>query len=278
MATLDTDDLQSISDIITTKLSDYFASNVVPIDGSTLDLSNPLSSYFASNLVRVDSSTLDLATPLNTYFTSNPVTVDLSSVNSKIDLVKQDTTTLKADTVTLKADTTTLKADTVTLKADATTLKVDTETLLNDTSGLLEDLGNVAQNVTPFFTADLDGNIPLNTVIDGLLLSIDSSHNVDISTLDLTPLEDSIISVITQNVSGIIADASLNGYGSEFKDGDLVTVTGRDVVYAVARSFFSIYSENAYTIHYAVASQDGQRLIVPEALLERYVAPVTTTP
>lgn len=242
MATLDTDDLQSISDIITTKLSDYFA----------------------SNLVRVDSSTLDLATPLNTYFTSNPVTVDLSSVNSKIDLVKQDTTTLKADTVTLKADTTTLKAD--------------TETLLNDTSGLLEDLGNVAQNVTPFFTADLDGNIPLNTVIDGLLLSIDSSHNVDISTLDLTPLEDSIISVITQNVSGIIADASLNGYGSEFKDGDLVTVTGRDVVYAVARSFFSIYSENAYTIHYAVASQDGQRLIVPEALLERYVAPVTTTP
>ncbi|MDD2651730.1 MAG: hypothetical protein PHX44_01690 [Sulfurimonas sp.] len=64
---------------------------------------------------------------------------------------------------------------------------------------------------------------------------------------------------------------SLNGNGCEFLDGTNVKVAGRDVVYSVARSFVSLYSDNGYTVHYDLVSDDGYKLTVPEALLTKYV-------
>lgn len=103
------------------------------------------------------------------------------------------------------------------------------------------------------------------------LSSIDTQivNGIDGSTIDISPLTGVIDNLLTNSIQNMIADASLNGYGSEFKDGDSVIVSGRDVTYVVQRSFFSIYSENAYTIHYDIKSLDGQRLIVPEALLTK---------
>lgn len=60
---------------------------------------------------------------------------------------------------------------------------------------------------------------------------------------------------------------SLNGNGSEFADGTKVTVSGRVPQYTVTRSFFSIYSDNGYTVHYDLESAEGHKLTAPEALL-----------
>ena len=67
---------------------------------------------------------------------------------------------------------------------------------------------------------------------------------------------------------------TLNGDGAEFKDGVLVKVLGRDTVYLVSRSFFTSYSDNAYTIHYDLVSDDGYKLTVPESLLTKHIESV----
>lgn len=113
--------------------------------------------------------------------------------------------------------------------------------------------------------------------IETKLSTIDTQilNGIDASTLDLTPIASTIETVVTaavtDNISGLIANASLNGYGAEYKDGDSVTVSGRDIIYTVNRSFFSMYADNAYTVHYDLTSSNGQKMIVPEALLTRYI-------
>lgn len=67
---------------------------------------------------------------------------------------------------------------------------------------------------------------------------------------------------------------SLNGNGSEFKDGLAVTVFGRETVYTVERSYMSLYANNAYTIHYDLVSLDGFKCSVPESLLTKQVVAV----
>lgn len=67
---------------------------------------------------------------------------------------------------------------------------------------------------------------------------------------------------------------SLNGNGSEYKDGTSVTIFGRSTVYTVERSYMSLYSDNGYTVHYDLISVDGYRCSVPEALLTKYVEAV----
>lgn len=67
---------------------------------------------------------------------------------------------------------------------------------------------------------------------------------------------------------------SLNGNGSEYKDGIEVKVSGREAVYTVERSYHSLYSDNGYTVHYDLVSSDGYRVTVPEALLTKYIPTV----
>ena len=117
-------------------------------------------------------------------------------------------------------------------------------------------------------------NLIIQDKLNNLSDLVIQDNLIDVSTLDTTPITLAVVDVLNSGLSNFIADASLNGYGCEFKDGISVVVSGRDVVYVVQRSFFSIYSENAYTIHYDIKSLDGQRLIVPEALLTKYVPPV----
>jgi len=69
---------------------------------------------------------------------------------------------------------------------------------------------------------------------------------------------------------------SLNGNGCEFKDTTLVNVFGRSIVYSVSRSYFGLVADNSYTALYDCSSQSGESITVPEALLTRYTAPVTT--
>lgn len=75
---------------------------------------------------------------------------------------------------------------------------------------------------------------------------------------------------------------SLNGNGCEYLDGESVQVvsskTGqvdRETIYAVSRSYFSIFADNGYIVHYDLVSDDGHKLTCPEALLRRYVATPT---
>jgi len=69
---------------------------------------------------------------------------------------------------------------------------------------------------------------------------------------------------------------SLNGNGCEFLDSTQVKVVGRSIVYAVVRSYMGLVSDNSYTALYDCVSATGETLTVPEALLTRYIAPVTT--
>lgn len=68
----------------------------------------------------------------------------------------------------------------------------------------------------------------------------------------------------------VLSLPSLNGNGAEFMDGTSVTVSGRIPIFTVIRSFFSIYSDNGYTVHYDLESVDGHKLTAPEALLSVY--------
>ena len=69
---------------------------------------------------------------------------------------------------------------------------------------------------------------------------------------------------------------SLNGNGCEFLDTAQVKVVGRSIVYTVSRSYMALVSDNNYTALYDCVSFSGETLTVPEALLTRYIAPVTT--
>lgn len=80
--------------------------------------------------------------------------------------------------------------------------------------------------------------------------------------------------LLTKNDINNIVLPSLNGNGSEYKDGTQVKVSGRDVVYTVERSYHSLYSDNGYTVHYDLVSSDGYRCTVPEALLTKYTSGV----
>lgn len=70
--------------------------------------------------------------------------------------------------------------------------------------------------------------------------------------------------------------SSLNGNGCEFIDGIEVLVDGRETIYKITRSFYTIYADNAYIVCYDLQSIDGHKLTCPESLLNKYVAPTTT--
>lgn len=110
----------------------------------------------------------------------------------------------------------------------------------------------------------------------------------NVPVIDLTPIEASLTTIkgytdtleadllILQNgISGVVNN-SLNGIGCEFKDGALVTVDGRDTIFTVKRSSFSLLDDATYTAFYDLQYPSGETLSAPESLLTRYVSPVTT--
>lgn len=120
----------------------------------------------------------------------------------------------------------------------------------------------------------------LSTKTDVQNISIDTTNlvtkedlaTINIDTTNLATKDD--ISVLAHYDISNITLPSLNGNGSEYKDGAEVTVLGRDVVYSVVRSYHSLYSDNGYTVHYDLVSIDGYKLTVPEALLTKYTTVV----
>jgi len=81
------------------------------------------------------------------------------------------------------------------------------------------------------------------------------------------------LEILSNDIENIILP-SLNGNGSEYKDGVQVKVSGREAVYTVERSYHSLYSDNGYTVHYDLVSSDGYRVTAPEALLTKYTPTV----
>ena len=87
---------------------------------------------------------------------------------------------------------------------------------------------------------------------------------------------DSLLDILEIRPPAVSALPSLNGNGCEFKDLTEVKVIGRTIVYQVSRSYMGLVSDNSYTALYDCVSISGETLTVPEALLTRYIAPVTT--
>lgn len=127
--------------------------------------------------------------------------------------------------------------------------------------------------------ATLDDKVDnLHQKVDYLVTLLGQVHTLE-QTLatkdDLLPLSTKIDidGLVHYDVTNITLP-SLNGNGSEFKDGVQVTIFGRETVYVVERSYMSLYSDNGYTVHYDLVSPDGYKCSVPEALLTKYVEAV----
>lgn len=247
--TLDSEDLQQIGDIVASKILDYFTTN--PISNSLIPLDT-----------KVDTLLTDVS---SVKTTTTAINTTVGTINTNVNTVKTNTTTIKNDVTLIKP------------------MIVDYFDTQNGTSSsFIDDLfQGVTNYVEPtmtmlerYFTPNpsQDNKTLYDSNIENLLSSINASHNVnvDMSGVDFSFIGTIVSDTLSNNVGQVIASASLNGYGAEFKDGDIVNVVGRDVVYSVNRSFFSMYADNAYTIHYDVISSNGQRMIVPEALLTRH--------
>lgn len=249
--TLDSEDLQQIGDIVASKILDYFTTN--PISNSLTPLNT-----------KVDTLLTDVS---SVKTTTTAINTTVGTINTNVNSVKTSTTTTKNDVALIKP------------------MIVEYFDTQNGTApSFIDDLFQSVVNfvdptmtwLEPYFKPNQDNVVLYDTNVTSLLTAINTAHNVnvDMSGADFSFIGTIVSDTLSNNISNVIADASLNGYGAEFKDGDMVNVVGRDVVYSVNRSFFSMYADNAYTIHYDVISSNGQRMIVPEALLTRH----TTTP
>ncbi|HUH42148.1 MAG TPA: hypothetical protein VLZ29_03450 [Sulfurimonas sp.] len=130
-----------------------------------------------------------------------------------------------------------------------------------DLTVVTEKLNNIDASVINIY----DRLDYLNTRFANLTNSINSL----VSTVSSLASKEDLLNLATKEDLTHIVLNSLNGVGSEYKDGTLVKVSGRDTVYAVERSFHSLYSDNGYTVHYDLVSVDGYRVTVPEALLTK---------
>lgn len=111
----------------------------------------------------------------------------------------------------------------------------------------------------------------LSSTVQTVLPTKTDLQNLHIDTSTLATKTD--LQNLSNDIEHIVLP-SLNGNGSEYKDGTQVKVSGRDVVYTVERSYHSLYSDNGYTVHYDLVSSDGYRCTVPEALLTKYTSGV----
>lgn len=137
----------------------------------------------------------------------------------------------------------------------------DLSSVLNEISLLKSQQSNTISILNSF-------TLKFNEILSRLSVS----HNSILELINgVTHISD--ISLDTNSsISSIVPQInllSLNGNGSEYKDGVSVTVSGRSTVYAVERSFVSLYSDNGYTVHYDLISEDGYKCTVPEALLTK---------
>lgn len=148
--------------------------------------------------------------------------------------------------------------------------------------------GNFNNLITDYFNIDtatyvatgltyVDSIVPVTTCdLSEVYLRFDSLMSLVVSlssSVGYLATKTDIEGLVHYDVSNITLP-SLNGNGTEFKDGSSVTVFGRETVYTVERSYMSLYSDNAYTVHYDLVSADGYKCSVPEALLTKQVVAV----
>lgn len=162
---------------------------------------------------------------------------------------------------------------------------------LNETYMTFDTVSGVSSGLTyisaPATSCDLTSLVPEFDEIDLAVATLDDKvvslhQKVDylvtllgqVYTLNQTLATKSDISALAHYDVTNINLPSLNGNGSEFKDGVKVKVFGRDTVYTVERSFISLFSDNAYTVHYDLVSEDGYKCTVPEAPLTKQVVAV----
>lgn len=109
-----------------------------------------------------------------------------------------------------------------------------------------------------------------------ITLSSFPSQNFQIDNITFSDFE-SMKSYLLGSSSNLgLKASSLNGNGCEFLDLTNVKVVGRSTIYQVLRSYMGLEADNRYTALYDCLAVTGESLTVPEALLTRYIAPVTT--
>lgn len=130
------------------------------------------------------------------------------------------------------------------------------------------DMGSFYMSIDGSILTSNHFNFPENTfIVNGFVFNgLDGFLNYINSTL-ATPIS------IPSAPSPV---SSLNGNGCEFIDGIEVLVDGRETIYKITRSFYTIYADNAYIVCYDLQSTDGHKLTCPESLLTKYVAPTIT--
>lgn len=142
-----------------------------------------------------------------------------------------------------------------------------TNQMLSDRDFIVTAVHEVLASVVSVQNALSSVNVDLTPVIDLL---------TPLQTAELNNLHEDIVSLGTQLSTVSVPLQSLNGNGSEYKDGVQVSVTGRSIPYTVSRSYMSLMNTDTYTIVYDLTSADGSKVTCPESFLTLYVAPVVT--
>lgn len=148
-------------------------------------------------------------------------------------------------------------------------------------------IGTIYLNASAQYGFELinsSNHVCLNSLVWFDLNTFCLKNSIPIPVSDCSTFEAQIISknseIAILNESLLLAHfsslPSLNGNGCEFLDSTQVKVVGRSIVYTVARSYMGLVSDNSYTVLYDCIAFTGETLTVPEALLTRYIAPVTT--
>lgn len=145
--------------------------------------------------------------------------------------------------------------------------------------GIFDSLGGSVGSVdlTPVLTALTTIENRVNMLPDFEASSaIVSSALMSLDAVEINNLHEDIVSLGTQLSTVTVPLQSLNGNGTEFKDGMVVNVLDRLDTFTVLRSYMSLVDSNSYTIAYDLESLTGLKVTCPESLLTLYVAPVVT--
>lgn len=120
----------------------------------------------------------------------------------------------------------------------------------------------------------------INTIISAissLTHDVDTNHNVIADAVSAigSQIDFKSSAIVEALIPAIPSYPSLNGDGSEFVDGSIVNVNGREGNFIVSRSFYSMVSDSAYTVVYDLLGVDSAvKLTVPESLLTAVVETV----
>ncbi len=258
-------------------LASYFMNNPISIEldnyfnNSPTSFENALSNYFMNN-------PLDISQSLSDYFSANPVTVDLSTTNNKIDSVEATVNQIKTKVDTnLDAKVSSISAGSVDLtetnnKIDAvqTTVnqvKTSCNSVVSKVDTNLDIKVSDVQSAIASIAFDTQENKlytlkEISTKLDDTLDLSDVSYSVDVSSLDLTPIKDSVVQTISSSVTQFMADHSLNGSsGALYPDGSIVFVDGDNRQYEVIGSQILTTIGGQADYFYRLRDSEGREML-----------------